>query len=244
MKQYTMYLLLLCLIACKHKQEPPALSVAITILYDPTDTRQIQPSAEFPLGLYELDKNKQSEAYFRITSTTDMVVNPSKEVYLLQSTITEKANVNDDPYYREKNVLAFYKEVRQTFKDNTNIIQDQKVYHHSECFRTICREITELKKKKCTKSILIIYGDLQECSDVATVYKSNEIDTARIKKVFNKTKLLPDTLTGLTVYVLFQPRDRIEDKKFMSMYVLYQELLETRGANIVLQSTNNKTQQL
>jgi hypothetical protein len=244
MKQYTMYLLLLCLTTCKHRQDSSAPSVAITVLYDPTDTRQIQPSAEFALGLYELDKNKKSEAYFRITSTTDMVVNPSKEVYLPPSTITEKTNTNDDPYYREKNVLAFYKEVRQTFKNNTHTGQDQKVYHHSECFRTICREIKELRKKKCTNSILVIYGDLQECSDVANVYGRNEVDTARIKRALNKTKLLPDTLTGLIVYVLFQPRDRIEDKKFMSMYLLYQELLEIRGANIILQSTNNKTLQL
>lgn len=241
MKKNIIYALTLLFISCSHKQQVEPKSVVLTVLYDCTDIRKIQPNAEFILSLYGLDKAKETEAYFRVTTTTDMVLNPSREAYLPNSIATERANSNEDPYFREKNVLIFYSQVRQAIKENITSVEVKKNYNHSECFRTMCREITALQKKKCTKSILTVYSDLQENSDMATTYGQTKIDTARIKKTYIKSNLLPNNLTGLTIYFIFQPRDREEDKKFIMMYDLYQKLFEERGAKTVLQSDNNKT---
>jgi hypothetical protein len=239
MKQSTIYLLLLCFISCRDTQETQPASVAITVLNDITDPRQIQPNAEFPLALLGLDIHKENEVHFKITSTTDMVLNPSREVNLQSLIVTEKENVNDDPYYREKCVLSFYTQVKEAIKENIGGKERTNTYKHSECFRTICREIIELQKQKSAKSILIVYSDLQENSDIANVYGKKGIDTSSVKKAFTKTKQLPDSLNGLTVYFVFQPMDREEDKKFISIYALYEKLLLERGARVILQ-TNNK----
>ncbi len=244
MKRIIIYLLPLCCISCNHKQHTESKSVALTVLYDCTDLRQIQPNPEFILSFYGLDTERERDAYFRITTTTDMVLNPSKEVYLPKSEVTQKDNSNDDPYFREKKILAFYAEVRQAIKGTAPNTENNTTYEKSECFRTICREITLLEKKKYTHSILLAYTDLQEKSDIATVYGSSTIDTALIKKQFERLKLLPNKLTGLTVYVIFQPQDRKEDKKFMDMYGIYQNLLEQRGAIVQLKTENNPLNQI
>lgn len=239
MKQAIIFLSLFCIISCRQEQAKPTSSLGITVLNDVTDPRMIKPDAEFPLALCELDKEKNKAVFFRLTSTTDMLLNPAWELYLSTAAMMEKENSTDDPYFREKHVLAFYDKVRQvTENNNTNAI-DSTRYKHSECFRSICREIELLQKKKWTSSILIIYSDLQENSDIENMYNQDTIDTAKIKQDFSKTKLLSGNLSRLSAYFIFQPKNREEDKRFMAMYEIYQKLLEEKGANVFLQSGNN-----
>jgi hypothetical protein len=239
MKQSIFILFSICFLSCKNSYVGQPVSVAITIITDPTDQRVIQPNADFTLALYDLESDKSKQVFFRLTSTTDMVINPSREVHMLSQDAEAKDNTNDDPYIRERHVLSFYEQVKQAIKVSNHLQKDTGVYRYSECFRSICREITLLQKKKFTQSILLVYSDLQENSDIVTVYGSSTIDTAMIRKRLLKTKMLPNDLKGLTVYFIFQPRDRNEDKKFMAMYGLYQKLLEERHAVVVLQSNNN-----
>jgi hypothetical protein len=112
MRMITIYTLLLVstvYISCISREMKQETSMHITALVDITDRRIILPDAETILSLFDFKSDKDKEAYFRMTNITDKLLNPSVEERLSSGTVTEKGNQFDDPDFREKQVLAFYK---------------------------------------------------------------------------------------------------------------------------------------
>lgn len=241
MKLSTFVLVCCFVTACNSEKEVKEGRIGITVLHDITDSLLIHPNDEFPLKLYHLEDDKNTGAIFRITSTTDVVLNPAIEAVLPNNTITQKENENDDPYYREKRIQVFYSQVREALKAYNQTIKDSVKYHYSECFRSICNEIVKLHKNN-TESKLIVYSDLQENSGLGTVYTKNGLTDKSLKaieKVYLQVNLLPQKIENLTVYFIFQPHNRDEDNGFRKMFAIFQKILETHGAKVILQSGNS-----
>jgi dimeric dUTPase (all-alpha-NTP-PPase superfamily) len=233
MKKISSILLCTLLYSCSTKQVKQEQSIAVTILQDVTDQREVRPQAQFVLSLFDFKGDKQKAGLCRIAYTTDLVVNPTQEAYIPTQSQTDKLNEHDDPYHREKQIKMFYAQVK-TMLSHKQI--DTVEYNHSEVFRTIVRELTELQKQQATKRYLLWYSDLLECSDIAKSYNRRTIDTGYIQKAFLKQKNLPDSLLNTVVYVLYQPTGREDDKRFMAMYHVYEKLLTDKGAIVELKT--------
>ena len=217
-------------------------ATAISIVMDTTDYHKLFPIADPILALYEFDDNINTEAYFRLSCISDKQLTPVTEFHLESGDETEKKNKHRISNFRENHVLIFYDKIRNTitsFSSLDTAIQSD----YSECYRTIVNETKWLMEKTAGKKVLIIYSDLMENSDLYNFYEMN-IST----QVFEKEKVistldsvfaLPDHLIGLEVYLVFQPKDRLEDARYQATSKLYKEMFESRGAMVKIQSNND-----
>lgn len=232
--------------SCIKKQEREINTVQVTALIDVTNMMTILPDSETLLSFYEFPKDKNKEAFFRLTTTTDKLLNPVSEYHLASGDETEKDNQFDDPDYREKQVLSFYSDVRQAVDAfNTKAQQDSEI-GHSEVFRCVAAELIRMKENKADKNLLAIYSDLGENSDLFSVYNKHDQELllqqpdSLIQK-FEGAKLLPPDLYGFTVMIVFQPKIRQEDRMFAAMAEVYKKILKAHNAKVIICSDNPKS---
>lgn len=237
-------LLVLFLYGCAcQEQNSLSHSTQVSVITDCTDPHALLPVAEPLLGLYEFEKDKDREARFRICSVTDKQLNPASEVHLPDAETTDRNNSLDEPYYREKHILAFYDDIRKMLSHFTTVPSSDSSLKHSEIFYSVAHELQLLEKSQADRRILLVFSDLQENSLVFNSYSIAGREQLRkrpmdIVNIFRDTQLLPDSLTGITIFFVFQPKSRDEDQVYGAMTGVYTRLLEERGAKITIQATN------
>lgn len=230
--------------SCREDENEVRQSIYISTIVDITDLHLLHPDPKAILRLYGFDIDKSKAASFRISAVTDKQLNPTLEYFLPDNNSTEKHNSQDDPYYREKLVVAFYENIRNAVTQFNSVHHNDSSLRHSECFSTICNELHLMQKKGTTKNILLIFSDLQEKSNIIDSYsKANQSkpykSPDKIAEIFNNVHLLPDNLKGYSIFFVYLPKDRIDDQKYRKMTTVYKMLLEPRGATVTIQATNN-----
>ena len=148
----------------------------------------------------------------------------------------EKENSEDDPQFRNRNVAAFYTTVRRAMNDFYSQTDTNQSLSNSECYRAIAGELTFLAESKADERILIIASDLMEKSDLMDCYTANLTNSKQIASTLDQANLLPQNLTGITIILFFNPRDRKEDQTFSLMAEAYKILLQSKGAEIKVQA--------
>lgn len=242
-KNFVLLINLICFSCSSRDYEPrDAMKTAIAVSIDETDPLMLKPEADPILSLYGFKNDKNIAASFKINSVTDKQLNPTQEVYLQNGYITEKANSEEDPYFRQKLVMNFYTKTRLRITDLNTV--NSSILNHSECLSSISENLQWLKKSKAQKNILLVFSDLQENSDLLNCYleasqKLLDKNPAGIIKLFDSTHLLPSDLKEMTIFFVFQPKDREEDQKFARMVYVYRILLEQRGAKVIVQAQND-----
>jgi len=237
----------LSLFACACKNTNPIISnrsVDITAIVDVTNQQTVLPKTESILKLYDFDSDRNIKASFRICSITDKQLNPEKDTYLPNGSVTEKDNLQDDPYYREKLILSFYNQVRKDINDFIGANKNDTSLNHSECFRTIADELSDMKNNQARKKILLVFSDLQENSDLFDCYKTKDQELldkkqGEVLKIFEQDNLLPNDLKGITTIFIYDPRNRKEDQHYMNMVSVYKKLLESRGVIVKVQANSD-----
>jgi hypothetical protein len=245
MKKYIYYsLLLLCGIgsSCNKNQQSENSSIQISSLVDITDKRIVFPDSLTILSFFDMKNDSKKSVFFRLVTITDKLLNPTTELYLPTDSATEKDNKADDPYFREKAILQFYKMVKETIaKINTTQQQDSSL-NFSECFSSIASELAHINANKKSKNYLFVHSDLFENSNLYNIYYHNKNTLEAIKKELEKrfieSHLLPENLAYTTVYFIFQPKTREEDQLYTTVFLVYKKLLTERGANVILSSNN------
>lgn len=232
------------LYSCQKSTVTTESSKNISAVIDITDNDAIFPESKSVIKLFGFDKGRDKEAWFRISTVTDRQLNSAMEYHLPDAKELEKNNIQDDPYYRDKQIIAFQSAIRNTIASFNSTNKKNTTLPNSECFATICNELQLMKKKGATENILLVYSNLYENSDIFNSYTKENMkllkdSPEKVAEIFNKTNLLPDSLEGYTIYFIYQPRTREDDKKYMAMVRVYKLLLEPRGAKIVAQATNH-----
>jgi hypothetical protein len=148
----------------------------------------------------------------------------------------EKDNSDEDPQFRNRNVVAFYSTVRRAMNDFYSHTDTAQSLSNSECFRTIADELSFLSENNSNERILIIASDLMDKSDLLDCYTANLSNPEQIAKQLDQANLLPQNLTGINIIFLFNPRDRNEDQKFSLIVEAYKILLRAKGAEIKVQA--------
>jgi hypothetical protein len=102
-----------------------------------------------------------------------------------------------------------------------------------------------MKENKTDKSLLLVYSDLCENSDLFSVYKKTATEQLlkhpdSVLQKFEATGLLPQDFSHFTVMIIFQPRSRDQDRLFNAMAELYKRMLTSRRAKVIIRSDNPK----
>ncbi len=245
MKKYIYYFPLLFFVigsSCSKNTQGEKNSIQISSLVDITDKRIVFPDALTMLSFFDMKNDSKKSVFFRLVTTTDKLLNPVTELYLPTDSVTEIDNKADDPYFREKSILQFYKSVNEAFtKTNTTLRTDSSI-KFSECFSSIASELTLLSTNKKSKNYLFVYSDLFENSTLYNIYahknNSQEFVKLHLEKKFTTSHLLPENLSNITVYFIFQPKTREEDQLYATVFSVYKKLFMERGATVILSPNN------
>ncbi|MEK7585796.1 MAG: hypothetical protein AAB477_00985 [Patescibacteria group bacterium] len=211
-------------------------TIAVSVILDVTDPRSYWPGPDQLLQLFHFKQTPEAEGLFRLRTISDKRLTPIISYRLADAQSMEKENRDDDPQFRNKNVVAFYNTVRKSMNDFYSQADTTQSLSNSECYRAITDELTFLSETKSDQRTLIIASDLMEKSDLQDCYTANLSNSKAIATLFEKANLLPQNLSEITVIFLFNPRDRNEDKKFSLMVEAYKILLLSKGAEIKVQA--------
>ncbi len=241
------FLLIIIAVGCQSRSTQERVlpnTTAIATILDVTDKKKLWPLADPILQIFHCDKSPDDEYYFHLSIISDKKLNPVRNVHLPPAGEIETQNTSEDPQFRNKAVVQFYRNVREAFTTTYAEFDTTKAVDYSECFSSICQQLQWLQQTRTVHKYLLIYSDLNEKSNLYNAYRGiSNADTITLVKLFEATTLLPNQLNGITVYFVYQPITREEDERFGLMSSIYRQLLIKHGASVIIQA-NNKTYNL
>jgi len=210
------------------------------IASDHTDPQRLQPDAESFLAKFNLANNKTREIFVRYLSISDKKTIPISILHLPSEEVTEERNINDLPLYREKTILQFIDSFKKTLSASA---QDTAKKDYSEIFATIAQQLSELANRKALHKEMYLYSDLQERSSLFDCYskKSQKLlqeNPGSVVQLFQSQGLLPKNLPGITLHIIYEPKNRVEDDRFIRIEHVYEALLKPLGVQIKVQVQN------
>jgi hypothetical protein len=247
MKHIIVILLLSALASTCRDQVPQQAGLAqVTIMVDWTDPQQLLPDASYILRMYRFEEHPDQAGSFRLAPITDRQLNPARQFLLPDARATVKDNILDDPMYRQKIVGEYYNKIRGAISGLRTDYKRDTALPYSECFAAICDELRRLKAKEADRNVLLVYSDLQEHSLLFDSYAPTNRELLakspkRVIDVFNSSPLVPGDLNGIEIHFLYQPRTRLEDANFRTMASIFEHVLTSRGARVLIQADDNIT---
>jgi hypothetical protein len=236
MKKKLMYFIVLIAGACSVYAFTVATSqtqsIAVSVLWDKTDTMLSNPNSTTIDALYNLKSNQWNGAYFSYASITDVDFNRRQDCTLEQASMW-----NGNELKRKKQVGAFFDSIDSIVKQSESIKAGKL---HSSIYHTVMYELARLKSEPASSHTLLVYSDLQENSDLYNVYDPDMLQTLlykrdKVKNVFEKS-LQPPDLHGISVYILFEPKSQEDNRTFSAMSKIYKDILTEHGATVFIQS--------
>lgn len=229
---YVLIMASLWITGCKKQPQNPR-SIAVAVLKDVSEPHESNPNIDRIWPMYEFKEYKEQEAYFFISTISDVRINYLKVSKISNGIETEKANKREIQFYREKLISQFYDSVAKAINVTNGQFDSSMELGHSEVYASIATEIYTLKELKASKGVVVVYSDLRELSDVYNSYRYPKKDPKEIARDFDKSLPLPANLQWLTVYLMFKPQDREEDAAYAHMLSVYRILLESKGATVI-----------
>lgn len=236
-------LITLAIQSCKHAGHLE--DIYVTLAVDNSDINRIIPEPNSVLRLFGYNTQTLCYgAYYRQTYINDLEFNKEIEISIPNEKIGEQENLFDNPNFRKSEVLVFREEAFNKIKEST--LNNFYEKPQSKVYETICRELTYLTEKKAFKKFLIISSDLIQNSEICNAYASSFLrlikeDKAKLKEVIKKkfadASELPESLKGISVYVLFEPTKET-DVLFGFFSEVYREMLQEKGAKVYIKSLN------
>ncbi len=240
-----MPILLMLLNACgKVEAVKEVAATDIFLLVDTTDLLSPYPQSKPLLALYDFADYKDQAARFRFTCITDRQLNAVLE-YSLPGVVPGKVNPEDEGEGRENNVVDFFIKVEGTIDSVVKHCRYLRTLPYSECFRTISHELQTLTNSSASRKILIVFSNLRENSDIFSCYgnaaqKLLQNNPEKVADSLSMACPLPANLSGIEIYLVYQPSDRIDDQVYLEMATIYKSLLESRGARVTIQTNSNQ----
>jgi hypothetical protein len=224
--------LALLFICChtQNEQDPPVShSTAVTAIGDVTDPKQLWIRSVSILPLYNFTQYPNAEAWFNLTAISDKQINPSFRYHLPTAQEAEQYNAYGDEQYRTKTIIQYYSQIRQAIDTFYRIFDTTASLNNSECFSVIATELTRLQHLPAERKFLLVYSDLMERSVVDAYSNSTPQEISnRLLQYFP----IPDSLTGIKVWIIYQPGTRSEDQQVNRMIQVYQQIIEARGGTL------------
>ena len=210
-------------------------STDITVMRDITDTQISQPKLADISTLLNLNNSKWDGAYFKFVDITDVSYNHNYEIK-----IDPENQWLGNELDRDKKVKQFYAEINKILL-NADSEKVGKV--NSSIYKPIATELNRLSQSSSQKRFLLIYSDLEENTDKLSFYDKKTINLLRtdqnsIRKYFEALAPLKN-LTGIKVYLIYQPKNNQADELYQMIAGLYKTLLVSKGATVEITANIN-----
>ena len=211
------------------------LKTNISVISDHTDIFIATPKVEEIKSKYNLKNSIWDEGIFRLIDVTDLNINK------VQQTKLESENfLLGNKYKRIKKVDSFYSNINTII---TNSLNEPIGKDNSAIYIPIVKELNQLSQSNAQTKILFIYSDLMENTNEISFYDESTFKNIKnnpeiIRRNFNSQMKLPK-LTGIKIYIIYQPNNTKQDKDFKIVSDFYKSLFESKGASVEITANVN-----
>lgn len=217
-----------CCSSCKES----SIAQETVILIDITDTAIQQFDTTGVNNVSIMDDSPLNGETTKVVTISDVVVNSYFEVSIPIVTTELFSNTKS----RKKMVTEYFSKLHTMIG---NVTQQDKGKDASVIYKRIAEELNILTEKHVVKKTMIINSDLMEKSFI-NFYKESvfELMITNPDIVCNKLtgKYPLKDLTGIEIFILFQPKNVEESERFEVVSTFYKNLFESHGAVVHIQS--------
>lgn len=210
-------------------------NVAITIMADRTDKHISKPVPDQISQLIGIDSNTDIGVSITYLNIGHVDFNPEININV------EQGSIFDNDIQRRGNVRQFKREF-----DSLIAFQNQKdySYNNSSILVPLIHQLAELKNKKATRKVVILYSDLQEFSDVYDVYHPKNLnlllnDPKLVASEIKNNLNLSEDYSSITLVIEFYPKTVHQNRTFTAMLEVYRSVFEDTGLKIQVGISNH-----
>lgn len=205
----------------------------VTFISDITEPYYTGFSFEDHLKVSGLSENELNGEHVRIMTISDIGMSNVLETSIEPIKYVLLSNEG----MRGKEIDSFYLKLNHDFSGR-EICDSGKT--QSVIFKVIAGELNRMAKSNSNRKMLFINSDLYEHSVLADFYSKETLAQLRqrpeeVSKLFLDKYPLLD-LSGIEVYIIYQPVSFEDDEKFEIVSAFYQNLFESQGAVVHIQS--------
>lgn len=198
------------------------------IYLDQTDTFKFAIQTREILAILNPGKYVWGEMNVHLTAVTD---NNYEEVSVV--TLKSRTMLLSNPHRRKREVSIFGDSLESAIRQ----IRAKHIGRpRTILYEPLVREANRLARSKAERKFLIVESDLAEHSPLFSVYSpqdslllQNNMDSAS-RKLRNQWPL--EDLTGLQVFLVYQPKGYSDNERFVLMSKLFKMTLERAGAKV------------
>ena len=226
---YTILILVALIFAVTVMDSKPT-SADLAVLYDVTDKHLARPHAEEIIRLYDFSESRWNGGIFHFVDLSDVSYTRTQE-----KKIEPVGKWLSNEIQRDKDIENFQKGITEIIYNAEHEVIGK---NHSSIYLPIARELNKLSQSKSEKRVLLVYSDLMENRSALSFYNNKTFqllksDPDRTRNFFEVEQPL-NSLTGIEVYLLFQPVDTIQDDQFKVVSEFYRKLLNDKGAQVTV----------
>jgi hypothetical protein len=228
MKKITVIILTLLFITtgCSTKQGETS---ELVYMRDITGSMQDQQIQKIEVNsFYDLDENIWNGGLFRYINISDVSLNYTSEV-----AIKPDNEWIANELKRKNEVKTFYAGISKIITDTTSIKAGK---NNSSVYNSIARELNRLRQSHSQRKVIVINSDLIEHTNLLSFYKQKTIQSLKSNPdsiaEFLNTQVLLEKLEGIKVYLIYQPKDMIDDERYKIISDFYKKMLESKGAKV------------
>lgn len=198
----------------------------VVLFIDKTDVQKEQLKVDDIFSLLDIDKHIWQRNKVALQTLSNFEYNNVQEKELPFAFF-----LLSNPKKRKKEIVQFKTEL-DTALQSIYAIDSGRT--RSSIYEPVVRTLNELSKSKAHSKILIVQSDLQENTQVFSIYRESDyvvLQKHREQIIGRFTKILPlQDIHGIEVYLIYQPKSDADNDRFILMANLFKEILEQKGA--------------
>ena len=167
---------------------------------------------------------------FRTFPLTDVDYNPA-----YTTEIASEFQIVSNNYTRKDRVKDFLSGVDKAIEKLNSV----PVGRPNSCiYVPIATELNRLSLSNAKRRILIVYSDFMEFSTLADFYKKSTLETIKsnpdsIQGIL-ENRIQLSNLSGIEVYIIYQPRNLVENNQYTIVTAFWKAMLEKKGAKVTI----------
>jgi hypothetical protein len=212
-----------------------AQTTAVSEIVDITDPLVAKPKPDNAVSLFDLNNNLWNGASFRLLYITNVSYNP-----MFEAKIEPENQWLSNKFQRTDKVKTFYTNINTIVSNTATQVVGKD---NSAVYFPIANELNKLSQNTATKKYLVVYSDLMENTSTLSFYYKQTYDLLKTKpdeiKQYFDSQMKLSNLNGITIYLVYQPINAMNDEKYRVISGFYKTLFERRGAIVEVMASIN-----
>lgn len=208
-----------------------------TLFIDVTEPLRAWPVADEITGLFGLEADNMQRVTVTVSELNDVTYNQQKVFSLEQGGTVFTTN----RFVRTREVETFTASVSEYLD---SLSRDTAIGRpKSSLYIPLAMQLNRLAESKADNRVLLIYSDLMENSSLLSFYSPQIIaqlqyEPNTVMATLKRIAPIGD-LTGVRVFIIFQPADPAADDTFRLVSGFFRSYLEQHGATVSISANLN-----